>query len=95
MTTEFAEGWIGTGAQGRLQASGVPRRLCVRRIGMRPTAHREGAGDAWLGGGVSGNGGEAGDARGADGEATGGDHQGAAPSGTAMPMSWPDRKSVV
>ena len=36
-----------------------------------------------------GSGGEAWDARGAEGEATGGDHKGAAPSGTGMPMSWP------
>ena len=44
----------------------------MRRVGLRPTAHREGDGDAWLEGGSEG-GGEAGGVRGAEGEATGDD----------------------
>ena len=43
-----------------------------------------GGSDAWLGG-VRGSGGEAGDARGAEGEATGDDHNLAAPSGLPLP----------
>ena len=56
------------------------RLLCVRRVGMRPRAHREGGGDAWLREG-RGEGEGAGGAKGAEGEAIGVDQKPAAPAG--------------
>ena len=93
-TTENSRLWIGSTARGSSAGTGEGRGPAAVTVGAARRHAADGAqgrgGNVWLGG-VRGNGGEAGDARGAEGEATGGDHKGAAPSGTAMPMSWPCR----
>ena len=92
MTTKFAEGWIGSTARrtGSYSERG-PRLLLVRRVGLRPTAHRGGELVMRGCGRVEGVEGQWWGTWECSGSVTGDDQKLAAPPGTTMSMPRPCR----